>query len=224
MGLLGTIIGGVAGLGQSLIDARTQKRNVDMTIEANKNLAQYQYSKDLEMWNRANEYNSPSAQMARYTAAGLNPNLIYGSGTASAGNTATSLPKYQAPTVKYDYKPEVNLPMMLSMFQDFNIKQAQTDNLREQNRIIRSNADMKYWDALAYGHMPSEHKYTDESSVPLIKREIQRNVLARTQADALRVQTDAAIRAIQLAWFKKLGVSGLGGLFSALGSIGRLVR
>lgn len=30
---------------------------------------------------RMNEYNSPKSQMARYTDAGLNPNLIYGQGT-----------------------------------------------------------------------------------------------------------------------------------------------
>lgn len=41
-----------------------------------------------------NQYNSPTEQMARYRSAGLNPNLIYGSGTTSAGN-ASSLPSYQ---------------------------------------------------------------------------------------------------------------------------------
>lgn len=35
-----------------------------------------------------NAYNAPAAQMARYSAAGLNPNLIYGSG-GSAGNQAS---------------------------------------------------------------------------------------------------------------------------------------
>lgn len=31
-----------------------------------------------DMWHAANEYNSPQNQMARFKAAGLNPNLIYG--------------------------------------------------------------------------------------------------------------------------------------------------
>lgn len=31
-----------------------------------------------DMWNATNEYNSPVNQMARFKAAGLNPNLIYG--------------------------------------------------------------------------------------------------------------------------------------------------
>lgn len=215
---IGSIIGGLLGLGQSAIEARTARRNTDATIEANRKLAEYQYSKDLEMWNRANEYNTPAKQVERYTSAGLNPNLIYGTGSASAGNTATSLPKYQAPSVKFDYKPSVQLPMMLSMWQDFAIKQAQIDNLREQNRILTSTADMKYLDSLAYGAEPLNHdKTTMASTLPLIKRELQKSELLRSQADAIRVQTDNAIRAIQLAWMKKLGVSGLSGLMNAVG-------
>lgn len=44
-----------------------------------------------EMWNKQNEYNTPTAQMNRLKSAGLNPNLVYGS--VSSGNADT--PKYQ---------------------------------------------------------------------------------------------------------------------------------
>lgn len=223
MGLGSAIIGGLFGLGQGALEARTAKRNTDATIDANRKMAEYQYSKDLEMWNRSNEYNTPLKQMERYTSAGLNPNLIYGTGSASAGNTATSLPKYQAPTAQFDYKPAVQLPMILSMFQDFNIKQAQTDNLREQNRILTSTADMKSLDSMAYGYVPKEHE-KNLSSVPMVKRELQKTQLMRSQADALRVQTDNAIKQIQLAWMKKLGVSGLSGIMNAISSGIRIFR
>lgn len=222
MGVLSSIIGGLFGLGQGALEARTAKRNTDATIDANRKMAEYQFSKDLEMWNRSNEYNSPLKQMERYTSAGLNPNLIYGSGSASAGNTATSLPKYQAPTAQFDYKPAVQLPMILSMFQDFNIKQAQTDNLREQNRILTSTADMKALDSMAYGYVPPEHE--GMKTLPMVKRELQKTQLMRSQADALRVQTDNAIKQIQLAWMKKLGVSGLSGIMNAISSGIRIFR
>jgi len=39
----------------------------------------------LEDWNMQNEYNSPTAQMARFKAAGLNPNLIYGQTNTADG-------------------------------------------------------------------------------------------------------------------------------------------
>lgn len=51
------------------------------------------------LWNQKlikeqNEYNSPKSQMARYQAAGLNPNLIYGQG--NSGNQ-TMIPEIQGP-------------------------------------------------------------------------------------------------------------------------------
>ena len=61
---------------------------------ANMRLAKYQYAKDVEMWNANNAYNTPKAQMDRLMDAGLNPNMVYGSGTV-AGNTSGSTPHYQ---------------------------------------------------------------------------------------------------------------------------------
>lgn len=44
---------------------------------------------DLAKWQLENAYNSPLEQMKRFKDAGLNPNLIYGNGSASAGNAGT---------------------------------------------------------------------------------------------------------------------------------------
>ena len=52
------------------------------------------------MWNKQNAYNNPEAQMGRLKDAGLNPNLVYGSGSV-AGNTSSQLPKYQAPKLDF---------------------------------------------------------------------------------------------------------------------------
>lgn len=51
---------------------------------------QQQYNK--ELWDYQNAYNTPQAQMERLTAAGLNPHLIYGSGSAGAGNAGSIAP------------------------------------------------------------------------------------------------------------------------------------
>ena len=45
------------------------------------------FERNLYMWNLNNQYNSPVEQMARLKAAGLNPNLVYGSGNV-VGNTS----------------------------------------------------------------------------------------------------------------------------------------
>lgn len=60
----------------------------------NRQQALEQYQREVQMWQMQNEYNSPKSQMERYQAAGLNPNLIYSSGNASAGN-ASGYPTYQ---------------------------------------------------------------------------------------------------------------------------------
>lgn len=60
----------------------------------NKDLAGYQNDLNMKSWLMQQEYNSPANQMARYKAAGLNPNLIYGQG--NSGNAASPV-QLQAP-------------------------------------------------------------------------------------------------------------------------------
>ena len=83
-----SVLGGLFGM-KSQSDANA----------ANMELAKYNWEQQKQMWHMNNEYNKPSAQMARYLEAGLNPNLIYGSGSASAGNS-TSTPTPQMPHVE----------------------------------------------------------------------------------------------------------------------------
>jgi len=143
---IGAAINAVGQFIQGQYNRKAAAENTDKTILANKNMAEYAYSKDLEMWNKSNAYNrqqwedqnvynSPTQQMERYKEAGLNPNLIYGTGTTSAGNT--SLPstsqtaKYQAPRQEYNYKPN-QLGATLGQFQDVQMKSAQIDNIKAQ--------------------------------------------------------------------------------------------
>jgi len=119
----GGLIAGLGSLAGSIF-------GTERTANKNMELAKYQYSKDLEMWNKQNEYNTPTAQMGRFKDAGLNPNLIYGQG--NPGN-AVQIPKYQAPTVNYDYSRTVpNYLDTLSTFQDIKNKQSQNDIMQQQ--------------------------------------------------------------------------------------------
>lgn len=88
---------------------------------------------NLDMWNKTNEYNSPQKQMERYQAAGLNPNLIYGSGNASSGNSSPA-PEFKSLS-EVNYKPLDTGQAMntLQSFTDWDIKKAQTDNLKSQS-------------------------------------------------------------------------------------------
>lgn len=57
--------------------------------EANKKAVDRANAYDMYTWDLANEYNNPISQMQRLKAAGLNPNLVYGSGNVT-GNTTGS--------------------------------------------------------------------------------------------------------------------------------------
>lgn len=144
MGLLKTLVNPGAGIISGLIQGNQQRKNIELQNRGQMNLAQYQYTKDLEMWNRQNAYNAPSEQMARFQQAGLNPNMIYGQG--SAGN-ATQMPHFQAPELSYNYKPMFDPQSVLGQFQDAEIKNAQVDNLKAQRRILDAEATMKTWEA-----------------------------------------------------------------------------
>lgn len=136
----------VGGMIQSAIDAKQQRKNVDRTIQANKELAQYAYNTNVEMWERQNAYNNPVSQMERLKNAGLNPNMVYGSGSA-AGNTSSQLPKYNAPRVDYNYAPPLRIDTALGRYNDWRIKNAQIDLYKEQIRTKQAEADLKQQEA-----------------------------------------------------------------------------
>ena len=60
------------------IGAAAQMAGTAMEIQAQEDLAESTREWNEKMWNKTNEYNSPSAQLARLREAGLNPNLLYG--------------------------------------------------------------------------------------------------------------------------------------------------
>lgn len=105
----------------------------DLSYKQNVKLAEQQFNRNKEMWNLANQYNSPEQQMQRFKAAGLNENLIYGQG--NAGNTATTLPQYSAP--EYN-PPRVDFDVLSKMrtYQDMRLQQTQIDNNKAQHDVI----------------------------------------------------------------------------------------
>lgn len=132
------LIAAGASLVGGLLQSRGSKKQTEATNKANKELAEYQYSKNLEMWERQNAYNAPTAQMQRYDDAGLNPNLIYGTG-ASAGN-ASNAPQYQAPRVDEHYQlPNYSAaPLtMLTAYQNLMMQQAQIDSVKAQTEATK---------------------------------------------------------------------------------------
>lgn len=95
---VGAAIGAAAALGSSIIGAASNARK--RKVRQAKEIADYNNKLAIENWERQNEYNSPQQQMQRLSEAGLNPNLVYGSGAGSTGNAGT------LDTAQMDSNPE----------------------------------------------------------------------------------------------------------------------
>lgn len=144
------IIGGLGTIASSLIGAGAQR---EANIQ-NMQLAKYQnnwqtaenekaYARSVEMWNMQNQYNSPTAQMSRLRQAGLNPNLVYGSGVT--GNSAGSAPQYQPAKIqRATMEPyrgwNLGLSDAASMYMAMRQNKAQVENMEAQNKLIKEQA------------------------------------------------------------------------------------
>lgn len=170
MSLLGAAgISAGAGLIGGLINKIGQKKTEQRQIEHNKELADYQYSKDLEMWETQNQYNKPQNQMSRLKDAGLNPNLVYGTGTVT-GNTSGQMPKYSSPTTQFKNVPIAEPQAMLGQYNQLQQTNAQVNQLKALTELTNKKADTETFKTmleglkgqkmgLDIGHLPQLQKH-----------------------------------------------------------------
>ena len=104
----------------------------------------YQYAKNKEQWDIANKYDAPENQMRLLKEAGLNPHLVYGTGTASAG--AAPSPNYGSGSVQREDQPNIDLGGSvnagLAAFQDTRMRSAQIDQTRAVTEGIENKNAM----------------------------------------------------------------------------------
>ncbi|QCS36289.1 minor capsid protein [Capybara microvirus Cap1_SP_217] len=120
---------------QGMFDRVSQNYNYTLQMD----LANKEFAQNLEMWNLQNEYNSPKAQMERLREAGLNPNLVYGSG-ASTGN-ASSAPSYSRPNYQYQNVIK-NLDLQSAVIELLKSKE-ELELMREQQKSIESQTQLR---------------------------------------------------------------------------------
>lgn len=139
IGAAGSIIGG-------LINSGSQSENNQKQLDFAQKMYDQQKTDSLDMWNKQNAYNSPQSQMDRLKSAGLNPNLVYGNG--SAVNTASPVSVPSQPHVALTApRPgdaiSAGASAGLSNYYDTQIKSAQIDNLKAQNTNIAEDTALK---------------------------------------------------------------------------------
>lgn len=142
---IGAAIAGAAALGSSIFGSRQGNKNIDKQIAAQKeenqknrewnlNLAKQQNQWNIEQWNRENAYNTPAAQMARYKAAGLNSDLIYGQQNLSAASPEMTAGDGSQPTDVSNLANKRTMLDIVSASLDNSIKYEQLQGLKKDNK------------------------------------------------------------------------------------------
>lgn len=138
--LIPLIITAASAIGQHILNRRAAKKEAQYNLNTQSELNQQAFEQNKDMWMMQNKYNSPAMQMQRFGEAGLNPNLIYSQG--NSGN-ASGAPTIQ-PAQSQRRFPAMNIPDMISTYQNFQTRQAGLDKTREQialmNQKVRTEA------------------------------------------------------------------------------------
>lgn len=138
--VIGAGLGGTSSLLQNVFNNSNSKRAVRRQLDANKQLADYQYNLNMSAWREQNAYNTPTAQMQRYKDAGLNPNLVVSQG--NSGN-AGAPPTYDRPEAGNSFVPTKleGLSSILNHVLDFSVRDAQVENMKMQNNLLAGQID-----------------------------------------------------------------------------------
>lgn len=229
-----SLVSSILGVGASFIGQRArhkqQTRNIREQLAADRSLANEKYAHDLRMWQLQNEYNTPAAQMARLRDAGLNPHLVYGSGSVT-GNTAGQMPQYSQVRSNFSGREPIIDPIgMLHQFQDMRMKNAQIDNVQLQNdnqRIENHYADLFFrgrglgsitkFDrdnlrrGIEYGDrklFDTQGKLYEVMGTPGAKR--FHSELQRTQAQTKGYVVGEQLKQIERKWLEAMKMKGIG--------------
>lgn len=136
-------------------------------------------------WHEMNEYNSPAAQMERYKAAGLNPNLAYGSMPQAGPSSAASFGGKAMKGASVGSAGQANMtPIDLSGIGTsiMNIREtsARTNNLEAQNKLYELEAIGKAIDNTIKG-TKSESDNVKLGVLKQYSMEMAREMLSQTQ-------------------------------------------
>lgn len=131
---IASFVGNIANNANINHQVSEQRKENQANRDWNLNLAKQQNQWNIEQWNRENEYNSPSAQMARYKSAGLNPDLIYGQQNLSAASPEMTAGDGSLPTDVSNLANKRTMLDMVSASLDNRIKYEQLQGLKKDNK------------------------------------------------------------------------------------------
>ena len=130
-------------VGNALLQNKSNKDNMGYQTQ----MYDKQRADALTDWQRNADYNSPTAIMARYKAAGLNPNLIYGNGT----NAQAQMPRAASATSSNIAPMKIDSSKMgdiLSQQIILNKQKPEIDNLKASSGLIEAQTQLTKYNSL----------------------------------------------------------------------------
>lgn len=184
--LAGPLIQGSSGLMDQINTERVNREQQ----RYNEKWYNRQLGDNINLWRMQNEYNTPAQQMQRFREAGLNPALMYSQG--NPGN-AVQLSRPDLAQTQFRTSPQsfgdVGRSTLDSIY-DIQLKQAQVDNLRAQNSVIKQDALLK--SALTRSTLTGEQQKKFDLDFNTEMRGVSADY-AREKNRNLKVQTDYTI-------------------------------
>ena len=132
------MFGGGIGAATSLLGSGINAIATGIQNRKNRQWADRNWNREVanqwKMWRAMNEYNDPSAQMARLKAAGLNPALMYGGSGKEAGAASVGSPSADQVTGQV---PDLSgISNSVDEYYNMKIKEQTKDNMKEQKNLI----------------------------------------------------------------------------------------
>ena len=146
-------------LGAQAVANQQNKKNA-------KEMAKYQNDIAVDNWHRENAYNSPAMQMVRLKQAGLNPNLIYQSGSAIQPSGSIDQPQVTTPQMSGDAGSYIQASQM-SLQRDSVAQNVATQAaIKDYYERLADNAHMDYLEKVANSPYFDQHaKYSAETAM-----------------------------------------------------------
>lgn len=134
---IGGIIAGVGSVVGSALTARSQQKINEQNIRYAREAYDRERQDSLADWHMQNAYNDPAAQMARLQNAGLNPNLVYGSGADAQMAAPVRPTKQQLPNLRaIDYGGIVsNAIGTMQVMANIRRTEAETEAIKQKTAI-----------------------------------------------------------------------------------------
>lgn len=197
---VGALIAGGSALVGSVSNWLTGKRQADQSwknlqaeIAFNREQAQLEREYNFKMWNLTNQYNSPKEQMARLKAAGLNPNMVYGSG--SAANTASSVP-----TMRRANTPNFSQVLPQPVFDPSNILTQYQNFKYTAGKIVGQDLSNSYKELglpFEEQRLLSKQEYEYQRARKMAKENVISHYKALNAKELYKYQTEAAMENVR---------------------------